>query len=186
MEDVRQSPLSMTEIVAMQGGQVSNNALWDEQQQGQSTSTQGQSASTAAAAQPESSDSCCTQKETPFTESIQIQTLPDSSSSSSQPCACFKGRLSKTLNWSLAVRVCHYTDVACLPLASLSLQQPPTRSTPFPPFSSCLGLSCLSAIVAATACLGCYALRAVVPAPRLSQAQPRVVLLQGVVVYLRF
>jgi hypothetical protein len=135
MEDKLQLPLSMTEMVTMQGGQVSNNALWDEQQQGQSSSPAAvarhlsvSSCLTARKQQTEPDDSEGTQKGLLFNDSTAMQTLPVMSSTSSQPCACLKGRPSRVLNWSLAVRVCDKTDVSSLPLASLPQQQPPSRS----------------------------------------------------------
>ena len=126
-KDVAPYPLSMTEIVTMQGGQVSNNALW-EQQGASPVAAQPLSVSsvlTTRRLQPESDDSQGTAKGMLFSASTAAQTLP--SSTASQPCACMKGRLRRTLNWSLAVRVCDTTDITCLPSASPPQPRPATR-----------------------------------------------------------
>lgn len=126
-----QSPLSLTEMVTMQGGQVSNNALWDEQHPGLAPAV-GQPLSvssvlTTRKQQPESDDSQGTQKGMLFSASTAMQTLPFDSTASQQQCACLKGRPRRALNWSLAVRVCETTDVTCLPLASPPQQQVTSR-----------------------------------------------------------
>lgn len=129
IKEAAPSPLSMTDMVELQGGQVSNNALW-EQQGAPPSAAQPLSVSsvlTTRKQQPESDDSQEIAKGMLYSASTAMQTLP--SSMTSQSCACMKGRPRRTLNWSLAVRVCDTTDITCLPLASPPQLQPATRGT---------------------------------------------------------
>lgn len=123
-------PLSMAEMVTIQGGQVSDNALWDVPHRAL-TAPAGSylsiaSARTTRSQKLESQVSQSTQKGILSVDTTTKTLLLESNAS--QPCACLKGSARRTLNWSLALRVNEHADVHCLPLASLPQQQPDTYS----------------------------------------------------------
>lgn len=134
VEEENRGAISLTEMVNRQGGQISNNALWDEPKHAHIAPAPAptqplqplsvSSVLTSRRWQPESDDSQSTRRGMLASASTAMH------SSLGQPqCACLKGRPTRYLNSSLAMKVSETPDLYYLPLALQPQYQPSTRST---------------------------------------------------------